>query len=151
MANRPSLWWLLVLGAFVGCRPETRITEEGSETQYLRNLVAAYMQTATDLGRMPRSIVEIKPALKCLGDPEQLVRSPRDGQIYVLVTGGQLDGHRSETSAVLAYERAGVDGSRLVVDSQRRVWEVTEEEFAKLSFPTSHHPPRSSVSRKDPS
>jgi hypothetical protein len=73
-------------------------------------------------------------------DPSQYLRSKRDGGDFVVVWGLNLDSAPPDT--VVAYERTGADGKRMVVTSTAEVREVTPEEFANLKFPADHQPVR---------
>jgi hypothetical protein len=138
LARGLGLAALLLAGS--GCGPDVTTTELPEGEQNLRYLAMAYMQAATNLGRSPRDLDEIKPVLKDFGDPEKLSRSPRDGQPYVIVGGVPL----RQGTPILAYEQTGQDGRRQVVDLRMVVREVTPEEFASLQFPPNHQPPSGS-------
>jgi hypothetical protein len=82
---------------------------------------------------------ELKSVLKPLTkDPDKYVRSTRDGEEFVVVWGVQMDQLPLDT--VVAYERKGVDGKRMVVNLNGEVREVSAEEFLKLKFPKGHKP-----------
>jgi hypothetical protein len=71
-------------------------------------------------------------------DPSKYVRSARDGEEFVVVWGLNLKSMPADT--VLAYERSGVDGKRMVVTLNGEVREVSEDEFRALKFPKGHKP-----------
>jgi hypothetical protein len=71
-------------------------------------------------------------------DPSKYVRSARDGEEFVVVWGLNLENVPADT--VLAYEKTGVDGKRMVVSLNGMVREVSEDEFATLKFPKNHKP-----------
>ena len=61
-----------------------------------------------------------------------------DGEEFVVVWGLNLESLPADT--VLAYERKGVDGKRMVVTLNGEVREVSEDEIATLKFPKGHKP-----------
>ena len=92
-----------------------------------------------NLGRPPKDMGELKAVLApMVKDLDKYFRSERDGEEYVVVWGQNLDTVPPET--VMAYERKGVDGKRMVVTSGGRTREVTSEEFAQLKFPNGYTP-----------
>jgi hypothetical protein len=82
---------------------------------------------------------ELKSVLVgAVDDPSPYFRSTRDGQEYVVVWGLQLESVSPDT--IIAYERTGVDGNRMVVNRDGIAKEVSKEEFAGLKFPKGHTP-----------
>jgi hypothetical protein len=82
---------------------------------------------------------ELKAVLAgAVDDPSPYFRSTRDGQDYVVVWGLQLDTIPADT--IIAYERTGVDGKRMVINRDGQAKEVSKEEFASLKFPKGHTP-----------
>jgi len=71
-------------------------------------------------------------------EPDKYLRSTRDGEEFVVVWG--LDLYQQSPDTIVAYERKGVDGKRLVLDVNAMVREVTPEQFARLKFPKGHKP-----------
>ena len=69
-------------------------------------------------------------------DPSKYVRSPRDGEEFIVVWG--LDLSRTSGDTVVAYERKGVDGKRMVVTADSNIREVTGDELRQLKFPKDH-------------
>ncbi|HEY3392196.1 MAG TPA: hypothetical protein VGK58_05790 [Lacipirellulaceae bacterium] len=82
---------------------------------------------------------ELKSVLAgLLDDPSPYFRSTRDGEEYVVVWGLQLDSVPAD--AIVAYERTGVDGKRMVITRDGVAKEVSKEEFGSLKFPKGHTP-----------
>jgi hypothetical protein len=82
---------------------------------------------------------ELKAVLAgVVDDPSPYFRSTRDGEEYVVVWGLNLDSVSADT--VIAYERTGVDGKRMVINRDGVAKEVSKEEFAGLKFPKGHKP-----------
>jgi hypothetical protein len=132
----------VVLLVFSGCSGEAESPKVPDDQQNILFILRAYCKVNGDQHRPPTSIEELKPALKEFGDVEKIIRSPRDGEIYVIV--GGIDLSRMPSGGVLpvvAYERKGVSGKRQVVDLRGSVRELTPEEFRQLKFPPSHKPP----------
>ena len=105
----------------------------------LRGIVRYYMTATGDLGRPPKNMDELKTVLVPLTkEPDKFVRSTRDGQEFVVAWDTRFDGLSPDT--IVAYERTGVDGKRLVANLGGEVREVNQEEFAHLKFPKDHKP-----------
>jgi hypothetical protein len=121
----------------------------------LRAIAKAYMDATDRLNRPPHSKDELLPDVKLVlsttvdpnnpetitgttMSPADVLRSPNDGDEFVILWGVDVReinpaGPRSELP-VLAYEKRGKDGKRLVLQL-RFVREVTDEQFAGLPFP----------------
>jgi hypothetical protein len=135
-----AIWPILTLGivSATGCDGGTRVNPPPDES-YLRGIVRTYVIAARDLGRAPKSIDEIK-AVYAPADPQpdKYVRSPRDGEEFVVVWG--LDLNRAPGDSVVAYERKGADGKRMVVTADSIVKEVTDDELRQMKFPKDYKP-----------
>jgi hypothetical protein len=96
----------------------------------------AYRQAMTALGRPPRNAEEIRPYLAKLGDPANLLRSPSDGEDYVISWGidpTRLHQLPNSTGAaqqfpIWIHETTGNNGLRWVLDG-RQVHTLTDEQF----------------------
>ncbi|HEY7155179.1 MAG TPA: hypothetical protein VH575_14550 [Gemmataceae bacterium] len=89
------------------------------------------------IGHPPRSEDELKRCFKEIGetgDPDQVLRSPRDGEPYVILYGPPLDADARDV--ILAYEKNGAEGKRYVLTQARRVQVMTDGEFAAAKFAT---------------
>jgi hypothetical protein len=129
---------LLVTLTAVGCDGGTKINKPPDES-YLRGIVRTYGTAARDLGRPPTTIEEIKAIYAPVDpDPGKYVRSPRDGEEFVVVWGLDLD--RASADTVVAYERKGADGKRMVVTADSTVKEVTDDELKQMKFPKEYKP-----------
>jgi hypothetical protein len=129
---------MLAILAFCGCDSGAKVTPP-TDSSMLRGIVRIYGIAARDLGRPPKSMDELKAVYaQADPDPSKYVRSARDGEEFVVVWGLNLEGLPPDT--VLAYERTGLDGQRMVVTLDGAVREVSREEFAKLKFPKNHKP-----------
>jgi len=140
----------LVVGvSAIGCDGSPPPAAETSRAEVnLQRIGAAYSAVAAR-GRPPRRAADLAKDLQAGPDqqnPSDILRSPNDNQEYVIVwgvdfrtlaaqRGGNLD-------VVLAYERTGKDGKRLVLKPPALVSPMTEEEFRAASFPPGHTPAR---------
>jgi hypothetical protein len=140
-----------LLAALGGCGCGSKnVPEQAPGPFQLRSIALAYIRATEDLGRPPRNQDEVIPFLKIREDPGKtpnaadLFRSPRDGAEFVILWG--LDYRDYNTSGnpsrlpVLAYEKHGQDGKRLVL-RYRDVMLVTDEELESLTFPRGHRAP----------
>ena len=73
------------------------------------------------------------------GDPDEILRSPRDGEPFVICYDVDVLGalEWAQSTPVLAYERRG-DGSRWVLSIPGGIFLLDEEEFQQASFPPGH-------------
>ena len=135
----PALLGLAGL-TLAGCSSRPKQQEEPAAFR-LRKIAQAY-QLASDLrGKPPRSAQELSRFFKELGetgDPEELLRSPRDGEPFVIVFGVDFDFEARDT--VLGYERTGAEGTRYVLTLSREVKLLKNEEFARATFAKDHKP-----------
>jgi hypothetical protein len=150
-----ALWLVLIIsmGYCIGCGVHVETPEPLSEAEEnLSKIGRAYMQAGSGLKRPPRNAKELLPYLEKNGATEQVLRSPRDGQEYVIL----WDVKSSELAPkpvqeglpadrrfpVLAYEKTGEGGSRFVLQVPNRVVAMTNEELREAYFPAGHRPPR---------
>jgi hypothetical protein len=132
------LFIALAVVPFAGCDSGTEVPPP-TDTNMLRGIIRVYSIASRDLGRPPKSIDELKAVYAAADpDPGRFFRSTRDGQEFVIVWGLNLN--NSPGDMVVAHERTGVDGKRLVVTAGSEIKEVSEEEFDKLRFPKDHKP-----------
>src|SRR5262245_45050551 len=125
---------LLVGLAAIGC--SSRATPSAaavSETENLSKIERAYDKAIQKLGRPPADTEQLKPFLKEFGDPDKILRSPRDGQPYVILYGVHIRKVKLEMPPpIWAYEKNGVNGKRYVLTVMGAV-PMTDEEFAKAN------------------
>lgn len=125
-----------ILTLTAGCRPAVVANKGPEGVGNLSYLAMAYSQYATQRGQPPRNIGDITPSLKKFGDPEELLRSPRDGKPYTIVWGvnrRQKPG-TGGSPPVIAYEQEGKNGLRQVVDLSLRVRECSAEEISAMQL-----------------
>jgi hypothetical protein len=101
----------------------------------LRKIVQAYDAAEYKLHRGARSEEELRRFFAeagATGDPDQYLRSPRDGQPYVVLYGAALD--PDGRNIIFAHEKDGVEGQRYVITLSRDVKLLTGDEFASAEF-----------------
>jgi hypothetical protein len=137
---RPSAAALLVLlFGLAGCsKTSTEVAGHAPDDTaiQLRSVASAYSAAGIKLGRPPKSMEELKPFLKQVGDPDQIMRSTHDGQPFEIVWGVDPDqsGAAPGATLVFAYEKQGSGGKRWVL-TQSGPAEMTEEQFNALNVP----------------
>src|SRR5262245_10213429 len=135
---------LLLLCLAVGCggpQPKPLSPEE----VHLQKFGRLYFEHRMSTGKPPANVQELKAWAKKQGkdkldkmeidDVEQAFVSPRDHEPYVLV---QLP---MGMGPVLAHEKSGAGGRRLVLNSQGNVMDVNETQFQDLLKSNPGRPP----------
>ena len=143
---RLSILAAVASGLIAGCGGET-VSLDDQTSRYLSELGQAYMTFMIAEKRHPKSLEEIRQTLQTLhraeyaSDPELVMRSPRDGQPFVVILGAASkgDGGRDK-STIWAYEQTGVEGKRYVLMLSSDVQLLTDEEFARAEFAAGHKP-----------
>jgi hypothetical protein len=126
----------LVSGCGGAANPVT--SEVSPALQNLRAIVRSYVVASQENGQPPANKEELVLYLKKLGDPNELLRSPNDGEYFVVLYGADaLD--PQNVQAIWAYERQGKDGTRYVAQN-RNIRSMTDEEFHKARFAGGHRP-----------
>jgi hypothetical protein len=139
--NRCASWSLIaiVIAMAVGCSGSGSAVPPPTDSSMLRGIIRIYSTAARDLGRSPKNIDELKAVLAPVSkDPSEYLRSTRDGEEFAVVWGLNLATAPPDT--VLAYERKGIDGKRMVVTVAGDLREVTPAEFAAIKFPKDYQP-----------
>jgi hypothetical protein len=135
--------------AAIGCGDSPPPAAETSRAEVnLQRIGAAYAAVAAR-GRPPRNAADLARDLQAGPDqtnPSDLLRSPNDNQEYVIVWGVDFRAlamqRGGNVDVVLAYERTGKDGKRLVLKPPALVSLMTDEEFRAAAFPPGHTPAR---------
>ncbi len=119
-----------------GCsRPNAKNAPESP--QNLRAIFDAYSEATKQLKRPPANLDELTPHLKDVGEIDKVLRSPDDGQKYVILWGAEPHASQAE---VLAYEKIGKNGRRYVLRGHVVFWH-SDEEFKMVHFPAGHAAP----------
>jgi hypothetical protein len=137
--KRHKLCWALIRLAgpllVAGCssRPAGPVVQPDA-AKNLGHIGLAYDRATVALGHPPASPADLKPFLKPLGNPEDILRSPRDGLPYVIRWGVNFRKLpiSSMPPPVIAYETEGANGSRYVLTVMGIV-PMSEGEFAKTT------------------
>jgi hypothetical protein len=123
----------------LGCMPQGEVTSVTQPTVVnLRAVRDSYFEAIKSLKHPARSKEELTPFLQKFGDPAEKLRSPDDGEEYVIVYGIEPMAPDS-INHVWAYERHGKNGSRWCIRG-RNVQRMTSDSFAKATFPPGHKP-----------
>lgn len=131
-----ACWFVLAAGCGGPAGPPTP-----DDPSRLRGITTLYSLAARELGRPPKNVDELKAILApATDDPSIALTSTRDQQEFVIVWGLDLTGRQANSDTIVAYERTGVEGKRMVVDCRGEVREVTPDEFKQLKFPKGHTP-----------
>ncbi len=144
-ASRGTRWLGVVLALpLVGCSSGPVQVEGDTGGANLGKVGIAYLRATEQLGRPPRNLDELKPVLQReFGDADGLLRSPNDGQPYVVIWGVDITRAVPGVTApvVVAYERQGVGGKRYVLTVGVGIRSLTDQDFARAYFPNGHQPP----------
>jgi hypothetical protein len=112
--------------------------------QNLQKIGTAYARATTTLNRPPKDVNDLVASLKEQGDTPEILRSPNDGEDYVILWGYDFR-HPTPTpggaQVVLAYEKSGKGGRRYVLQLPSQVTVMTSDELQKAPFPPGHRPP----------
>src|ERR1700733_12499030 len=120
--------FVLAAICLTGCGGEQQKVVVSSPVEgNLHAIREAYFKAARELGRPPRSKEELVGALKNLGDPVTLLRSPDDGNEFVIVYGTDPLGPDS-IGNIWAYEKIGKDGFRWIMRG-RSTRRISDESF----------------------
>ncbi len=136
-----GVWCLIAMGCSSSA-PVKVETPRIPAADNLKKILAAYGQFCATEQKPPESAEDLKPALAKLGNPDELLRSPRDGQPFVICWGVDLmrPVDWAKSTPVLAYEKQGLDGRRYVLTTRRNVELMRDQDFRQASFPPGHTP-----------
>jgi hypothetical protein len=161
----------LVLGmVMVGCSKQGGTAGKTDEVRTnLRQIYRAYQMAESELRHPPKDEAELKPFLDKAGGSADSLRSPGDGEPFVIIWGVELSatgdpsgagGRKSKPKAfapsategkpdpneppsipILAYEAKGTGGSRhVLLQSLGTVMVLKEDIFQKAKFAKGHKP-----------
>jgi hypothetical protein len=128
----PRIFTLCVLISLsvAGCTRTTLPAVKQQDTANLTTISLAYNRATDKLGRPPKDLEELRPHLKDLGDPDAILRSPHDGQPYVILFGRDIRKIDVMPPPIIAYEQQGANGIRYVLNAMG-IQPMTEEQFQK--------------------
>jgi hypothetical protein len=145
LASVRTLLPLAACAAVAGCPSSPVVVNAPLDRSHenLMHIGTAYDRFTTRHAQAPTGVEQLRPFLKELGDPDELLRSPRDGEPYAICWGVDLRVRPkwATSTPVLAYEKRGADGKRYVLTTLRSVSLMTDQEFKQASFPPGHLPP----------
>src|SRR5262245_13667664 len=136
----------MILSALIGCSSKPVQPVEDPGLIRLRTVGLAYRIFFFHYSRPPRSEHDLRRTFTELGvqgaerDVDEQLRSPRDGQPYVVIYGVPLDSDLRAT--ILAYEKDGSGGTRYVFTQSGDMKQLTDAEFARADFAKGHKPSR---------
>lgn len=137
----------IVFFGLIGCSKDTPRTSDAT-SQNLQKIWQAYMLYTDWKRKTPRNDEELKsyfPEIGEQGDPDAILRSPRDGEAFEILYGPRVDS--DARSVVFAHEQTGVEGRRYVLMLSGDVKEISEEEFKKAEFAKPVNRPRTQQSQ----
>ena len=121
-----------------GCHSSSTVSNK-EEMSRLKPLTVLYVSATNALRHPPQSEDEFKKYIASqkgrlldmmhVEKPDELFTSERDGQPYVIAYGPTPNGKPRE---VIAYEKVGVNGKRMVGYSTEIVSELDEEHFRQV-------------------
>src|SRR5262249_11318649 len=138
MKNSGLIISLLAVAACIasGCHSNDSGAANKQETSHLKPLVVLYTSASTALHHPPQNEAEFKKYIALqkgrmldvlhVDNPDELFVSERDGQPYVINYGPPANG---KERSVVAYEKDGVNGNRMVGYMSGVVVELDEEHF----------------------
>jgi hypothetical protein len=143
-----SLWRcfpiLLAALSLAGCFSRKVVNRPTTPTEdRLYKIGKAYQRASSRLNRAPVDFEELQPDLEP-GDSEDLLRSPNDGEPFVILWGVDyrtLPPNPKSPHTVAAYEQRGTNGKRYVLRFPLEVAHLSNEELGKAVFPPGHSPP----------
>jgi hypothetical protein len=135
----------LSVGVFgCGSSTDTHVVALSDSEKNLSNIVLACLDAHESLRHYPKNAEELKPFLKRFGDPEAMLKSPVDGEPYVIVWGTDLSRGGptpyQQMFPIFGYEKKGAGGKRAIVDVRGRPLTVPSDDFSKLTFVAGHKP-----------
>ena len=114
------------------------VTELPKAEQDLCTIAQAYCRVFARTKKAPMSFDDLRPYLAELGNPDDMLVSPNDGQTYQVMWGADPTkgggGSVRGMWSIIAYEKVGRNGRRAVADMRGLPTTVTDEEFAQLTF-----------------
>ncbi len=117
-----------------GCSEKPKV-QENKAADHLRKIGQAF-DMAQYKGGTPKNADDIKPFLKQLSpqeEPDEMLRSPNDGEPYEIMWGVNLE-KQTDIGAIFAHEKKGSNGKRYVITVARLVLQMSDAEFAGATF-----------------
>lgn len=121
----------------IGC--SQTLTQEGHDSGPLTSLSKAYLKATQGLNRPPKSPDELAKFLDPGVSVESLLKSPADGQPYVILWGTDARTGMELKPLVVGYEAQGKNGNRFVFTAMGVMF-MSNEDFKTANFPPGHKP-----------
>jgi len=136
-------FWCLLLGclAAAGCNSSTGTPppadEETPTSKNLDRIGDAYQRANIRLNHPPANLDDLLQDLREQGKPDELLRSPNDGEKYEIVWGVELRRLKAQGNdvPVVAYEKRGKDGRRYVLRGAHDIKICSESQLKGAKFP----------------
>lgn len=128
-------WKAVLLLCAAGCSgPKGTTLEEMKDAENLSRIEQAFEQFFEKTGKAPTGVDQLIPYLKPFGKPEEILKSPRDGQAYTIFYGINYRTKAFEDpSTIIAHEKIGKNGARYALTIVG-ILAIPDEEFAKAHF-----------------
>ncbi len=137
------LAWILGLLVAAGCSRARPVEPNQTEARLLK-IGNAYRNATARLRHAPKDFQELQPNLG-KGATEDLLRSPNDGEKFVVIWGVNFDRlprtQGGSPYVVAVYEQKGVGGKRYVLRFPLSTCRMTDEQWKTASFPPGYTPP----------
>jgi len=124
----------LSLSLFAGCKP-TAVTDQPQidpTHERLLKIGLAYREFNEKNKRPPAKADDLKASLP----DESIWKSARDEQLLVVIW--NVDLRNTLPGTIIAYEKFGKDGKRLVRTAVGSTEEMSQDDFVKGNFPPGH-------------
>ena len=141
LRKRHLLAFLTLSLCLAGCSAEVpeSVQQEGDVSENMRLLETAYREASSENNRPPKDQDELAAFLPEGAQLSDLLTSPQDGQPITIIYDVDLQASLTMGPVVIAYEKQGRDGSRMVLTTMG-VMAMSDEEFAGATFPKNHTP-----------
>lgn len=121
-------WSIFVVLVLSGCGGAVENHPVDPTRQRLIALGQAYGRVVSK-GKTPAKIADLEAELKTLGDPEELTKSARDGQPFVILWGTRFT---EPEAKMYMHENEGQGGKRFVLMTDGASYEVSDERFQTM-------------------
>jgi hypothetical protein len=134
----------LLVACLVGSGCGSKSTEPLSPTQQaLQKIGAAYTRGSQRLNHPPANRDELLSVLQMMQMNADVLRSPNDGEEFVIVWGVELRNQKMKPDErpVIAFEKVGKDGKRFVLRGTGDIQEMTDSQLKGCTLPPDYKLP----------
>lgn len=124
---------ILVACLLLGCSANPPAVPPISEADNLSHIDRAYHAALQKLNRPPANLEQLRPFLAEFGNPDEILKSPRDGESYVIIYGIDLRKPFPMPPPVWAHEKTGLNGKRWCMTALGPI-QMTDAQFAQTTF-----------------